>query len=187
MFQPERYITSAPAGADAAAAHAESLWVAERLADVLADLAACRAPDLDSFFHRALTRVREAIVADNGFLMIPDKASKRWVIRAWVGDASAWTQYERERPVPLTIANQAFQTGKVVSNAFDEPGTPNPSESQIMLQIFCYIAVPLTRNGKSEGLLYFDSRRSLRVFQPRDVKLLERVGAYLVEAGLRQR
>ena len=49
------------------------------------------------------------------------------------------------------------------------------------LNVRSYIAVPLHQEGKKAGLMYLDRRRLLQVFADRDVRLLERVGSYLLQ------
>lgn len=180
-FDPERFQPAAPVTTESLPWE-DSLWVAEQVAEILALIATRRNPSVDAVFGDVLRRLRDAIGAENGFLMLPDHESRRWVIRAWAGEASEWTTYEKERPVPLTIANQAYKKDQIVSNAYTA-GTVqgNPSESLLMLQVYCYIAVPLHRNGEKAGVLYFDTRRTTKQFAPREVRFLERVATYLLE------
>lgn len=159
-------------------------WIAGQVAEILADLATLRGWSKRTLFDRLLQRLRASIGADNGFLMIAEGGEGRWVIRAWVGDASAWTSYEKQHPVPITVANQAFNEDRVISNALgnDDDAEEAPrSESMLMLNVHCYIAVPLHFKGVKEGLLYFDTRRSFKTFGARDIKLLDRIGAYILQ------
>lgn len=180
-FDPERFQPAAPNTVESLPWE-DSLWVAERVAEILALIATRRNPSVDAVLGDVVRRLRDTIGAENGFLMIPDIRSRRWVIRAWAGEAAEWTSYEKERPVPLTIANQAYKKDQIVSNAYT-PGTVqgDPSESMLMLQVYCYIALPLHRNGEKAGVLYFDTRRTTKHFTPREVKLLDRISTYLLE------
>ncbi|MCB2154186.1 FHA domain-containing protein [bacterium] len=162
--------------------HEDSLWVAEKMASILGELATQRGKGRSELYRMVISRLMEAIDAENGFLMIPDKRDRRWVIRAWMGNEEEWTVYEKKHPVPLTVANQAFKEDRLVSNAYryatDEDKS---SESMHLLKVHCYIAMPLHRKGKRGGLLYFDTRKSLREFLPMHVKLIEKVGNYILE------
>jgi len=44
-----------------------------------------------------------------------------------------------------------------------------------------YIAVPLLVQEKRRGVLYFDTRQALKKFERKHVKLLERVGGYIID------
>ncbi len=160
----------------------DSLWVAEQLAAILSELAAHRKMGKQDIFQQVLKRLRAAINAENGFLMIPDTGRRRWVIRSWVGDQKQWTAYEKEHPVSLTVANKAFKEDKLVSNALQDPDhSPDPSESMLMLQVVSYVGVPLHCKGEKAGLLYFDTRRTSKMFLLREIKLLEEIGGYLLQ------
>lgn len=161
-------------------------WVTGHLSDLMREIATMRGFTSQALYTRVLQKAREIIQADNGFLMLVDHANKKWVIRAWVGDSSSWTAYEKEHPLPLTIARQAFREDRVVSNALSEPGSGEPgSESLFMLNVHCYIAAPIHHEGEARGLLYFDTRKSYRTFTPRDVRLLQAIGDFIlrVEQG----
>lgn len=161
-------------------------WVAGHVSDILLEIATHRDWCAQSLYKRILERIRTIIGADNGFLSIADPEQNLWVIRAWVGDASGWTDYEKEHPLPLTIARQACKEDRVVSNALLREGEEPPhSESLLLLNVHYYIAVPLHRERKIKGLLYFDTRRSLKTFATRDVRLLERLGDYILRVGER--
>lgn len=163
----------------------DRLWIAERLTDLMAQLALIGTKSKTEVFTAVLTKLQEIIRADNGFLMIPNREERRWVIKAWVGDSDEWTEFGKSQPIPLTIANKAFKLKEVISNAVDGlPGAPE-SASLFALKVNHYIAVPLLRNGKRQGLLYFDTRNPFGTFQLRHVKLLERAGAYLVDIDQR--
>lgn len=158
----------------------ESLWVAERLADVLGEMARGRETDKRQAYTLVLTKLREFMGADNGFLMIAEGDPAKWVIRAWVGDPKKWTAFGREHPISLTIANQAWTEDRPVSNAPGHKDAGPASPTMEKLQVRSYIAVPLRYGGAKAGLLYFDMRRLGESFKPRDVRLLERVGEYIL-------
>jgi hypothetical protein len=175
--------TARPEAAD------DLVWVTRELASLLEDVLA-RPASLEFVFQRILMRLREAINADYGFLMIPDEERKRWVVRTQVGDALSWTGYERAHPVPLSVATTAFKRKRVVSNAMaddDSVEDIGPSASMIALRVNGYIAVPLVKGDKCRGVLYFDTRDGDKEFRARDVKLLARAGATMVEIEDRKR
>ncbi len=163
---------------------ADLLWIGEQLADILKDVLD-HPGGRDAVFAHMLQRLRGTISADNGFLMLPNEEKTRWIIRAWVGDHFGWSDYEKSHPVPLTVANKAWESKKLVSNALDyDMGDDEPlpqSMSMQVMQVHCYIAVPLLEAGKRHGVLYFDTRRSVKMFTPREVKLIERAGSYILE------
>ncbi|MBX7244467.1 MAG: FHA domain-containing protein [Candidatus Sumerlaeaceae bacterium] len=158
------------------------LWVARQLSDILDEVLAHPGTP-DEIFGLMLKRLKVAIKADNGFLMIPSEDKKRWVIRAWVGAVSDWTDYEKSHPVSLTVANKAFAEGRIVSNALrgDEAPDEIDSKSLQMMAVHCYLAVPLIEKGENRGVLYFDTRKTIKMFEPREAKLIERAGAYILE------
>lgn len=136
----------------------------------------------DDIFALMVRRLREAIDADNGFIMLPNPKTGRWMIRAWVGDPSSWTQFGRTQPVPLSVTNRAFESMKVVSNALDGAEPENSSSpSMLELEVNSYIAVPLVRAGRPGGVLYFDTRNPAKEFNSSDVKLIDRIGGYVLE------
>lgn len=165
------------------------VWVSRQLAGVLEDVLA-RPASVEFIFQRMLMRLREAIQADYGFLMIPDMQTGRWVIRTQVGDSLSWTGYERAHPVPLTAATTAFKRMRTVSNAIaddDSVEDVGPSASMIALRVNGYIAVPMMKGNVCRGVLYFDTRDSQKEFHARDVKLLSQAGATMVEIEDRKR
>ncbi|MBI5153757.1 GAF domain-containing protein, partial [Candidatus Poribacteria bacterium] len=184
---PERYRAKKPADDAARKAESDTLWVAEKLADILGAVALSNAHSKADVYRTVLQKMSDAIGADNGFLMIPHKETKRWVIQAWVGNSDGWTSYEKSHPVPLTVANKAFKSGEIVTNADSDSAKPviDASMSMMNLKVHHYIAVPLTRKGERAGLLYFDTRRLGRMFGDRHVKLLERAGSYVLEIDRR--
>lgn len=180
-FNPDRYAGAMEsAGSRDKSAREDALWIAEKTADVLGAMAGVQGQGRHAVQTVALQAIKGVIGAENGFLMVADRKDKRWVIRAWVGDPTEWTSFEKQHPVPLTAANQAFKEDRIVSNALGADDT-SKSESMLILNVHCYIAVPLRRSGVKEGLLYFDTRRSLKAFADRDVKLIERVGGYILQ------
>lgn len=158
------------------------MWVAQQLSAIMAGVLS-QPTSREETYKLMLQHLRDAISADNGFVMIPSEDKKRWVIRAWVGDSSEWTQYGKSHPLPLTVTNRAFQTMSVASNAFAESGSGEPINSTSMKQLNVngYIAVPLVEDKERRGVLYFDTRKPERAFRPRDVKLLELAGACILE------
>lgn len=175
--------------ASAADSDDDLVWVSQRLALVLEDVLA-RPASVEFVFQRMLMRLREAIQADYGFLMIPDTHSGRWVIRTQVGDSFSWTGYERAHPVPLTAATTAFKRMRTVSNAIaddDSVEDVGPSASMIALRVNGYIAVPMMKGDRCRGVLYFDTRDSKKEFRARDIKLLSQAGATMVEIEDRKR
>ncbi len=179
-FDPDQYSTTDLKKEDKpSGSHGDMLWVAEQLANIFGDIAKTSRLGRKGMYERILEALREVIGADNGFLMIANRKQKRWVIRAWVGDTAEWDTYEKEHPVPLKIANQAFKEDHVVSNALEDDDQAR-SESMLLLDVHCYIAVPLRRQNRKEGVLYFDTRKSLRTFSERHVRLIERIGGYML-------
>lgn len=159
------------------------LWVSEHMATLLEDVLS-KPASLDFVLQRMMMVLRRAIGADYGFLMLPDNRSQRWMIRTQVGNAFTWTGYERAHPVPLTVANAAFEKMRVVSNAIADDDSIEdvvPSESMLALNVNGYIAVPLVKGEACRGVLYFDTRDAAKEFRARDVKLLQQAGTTIVE------
>jgi hypothetical protein len=159
------------------------IWSAQELSSILSAVLSQKAPREETY-RLMLEKLRAAINADNGFVMMPEQMNTKWVIRAWVGDNSSWTEYEAAHPLPLTVTNRAYQTMSVVSNALsDALGGQEPINSVSMraLNVRGYIAVPLLDGKIRRGVLYFDTRQKDKRFLPRDVKLMELAGACLVE------
>ncbi len=161
----------------------DTLWIAERLAEIVSELVRTRAEERSQAVERIMQRLRDALEADNGFVMVAEPQTNRWVIRASVGDVEEWTSYEKEHPVPLTVANRAYTSKRVVSNALGEKGAAgfDNSSSMMLLNVHHYIAVPLLVQDKRRGVLYFDTRQPMKKFLPRHVRLLERVGGYILD------
>ena len=159
------------------------VWVSRQMASLLEDVLS-RPASIESIFQRMLMRLRQAVDADYGFLMVPDPRTRRWVIRTQVGDSFSWTGYERAHPVPLSAATTAFKRKRAVSNAMaDDPNMEDegPSASMMRLRVNGYIAVPLLKGADCRGVLYFDTRDGDKEFRVRDVKLLEQAGAMMME------
>lgn len=161
------------------------LWVGNQLVEILGEVLT-HPGNPESVYKLMLGRLRSAVGADNGFIMIPDEGSQRWVIRAWVGDTVAWTGNDKAFPVPLTVANKAFETRKVISNTLPtgrdpEISTLDPSASMIRLNVNSYVAVPILDGDVCRGVMYFDTRDLAKEFEARDVKLLAWAGSYIVE------
>jgi hypothetical protein len=162
----------------------DALWVAEQTAVILADVATAGG-DRDRAYGTIVLRMRDMIGAENGFLMIADSELNRWVIRAWAGDPSGWTDAMKSHPVPLTVANKAFEQRQVVTNSV--PGLPedytiaNTSESMRLLDVTNYISVPILENGAPLGVFYFDTRGKVTDFAMRHVRLMERLATTVVQ------
>lgn len=159
----------------------DMIWAAQKLAAIMSDVMA-NPGGREEAYALMLGKLREAIQGDNGFVAIPNPKDSRWHIRAWVGDSSAWTQYEQEHPLPLTVTNRALQTKKVVSNAMEGAAEePIASLSLKQLKVSSYIAVPMGSETGRRGVLYFDTRNKAKKFSPRDVKLLEMAGNCILQ------
>jgi predicted component of type VI protein secretion system len=172
--------SEAPGVSDAAD---DLVWVSRHLASLLEDVLS-KPASLDYMLQRMLIRLREAIGADYGFLMIPEAKTARLVIRTQVGDAFSWSGFERAHPVPLSVTKAAFQRKVPVSNAMADgiqSEDIGPSASMLALNVNGYVAVPLLKGSTCRGVLYFDTRNSTKEFRSRDVKLLEQAGATMVE------
>ncbi len=156
------------------------LWVAEKAVEILGKMASQEGvrEEVNTY---TLECIREAINADNGFLMIPNRKTKKWVIESWVGNSDEWTKFANERPVPLTVANRAFKGGSVVTNAFQDDEAPSMSTE--MLDVRCYAAVPVMNEEQPIGLLYFDTRGSMEIFEEKHIELLKKVGGYLLQVN----
>ncbi|MDX2177430.1 MAG: FHA domain-containing protein [Candidatus Sumerlaeia bacterium] len=160
----------------------DTLWVAETLAGILGELAKARGSEEAALYQVVLRQLKAALDADNGFVMVADGERNRWVIKSWIGDASQWTTYEKEHPVPLTVANKAYMTRKSLSNVGVGGGPAmDASASMMKLNVVSYIATPLLVQNKRKGVLYFDTRKVKRKFALKHVRLLERVGGYILE------
>ncbi len=181
-FDPDRFRQSATEVERAGRTAGDVIWVAEQFAEIIGELAISKEQDKAEIYRMALGFLRDAMKVENGFLMIPNRQTRRWVIEAWVGNNKEWTRYEKEHPVPLTVANDAYRQGTIVSNVYGE-GSESISNSASLMQlnVQSYIAITLKREGKKAGLLYFDVRSALVRFQERQVQLAQRVGNYMLE------
>jgi pSer/pThr/pTyr-binding forkhead associated (FHA) protein len=174
------------AAAEAAKARAreeqDAIWVAERLSDLLHETGSMSGHEKDEVYERMLQRLRAQIGAENGFVMIPNAATNQWVIRAWVGNDDAWSDYEREHPLSLTVANNAFKQKHIVSNCMNIAGVGgvDPSESLKKLNVSSYVAVPMMNGMHCAGVIYFDIRRTRHSFEPKHIKLLHKASAYIL-------
>ncbi len=181
-FNPDRFVAKKTEQVQHGPTPDDMLWVAEKLANILGELAKQKDRSKTQLFSVALACLKKEINIENGFLMIPNRETKRWVIEAWVGNNKEWTTYEKQHPVPLTVANDAFKTGEIVSNVYGQKiKGVDASESLMQLKVQSYIAVPLRRKGEKAGLIYLDMRKALRTFTEREVQLIERVGNYVLE------
>ncbi len=158
-----------------------TLWVANKLAEILGRVLSLQAKQPGEFYNALLQEICDTIHAENGFLMVFE--DEKWAIKSWVGDNDAIANLNAKRsPVPLTIANDAFLTNQVISNAYGIDAQPLlESASMRMMKIRYYIAVPLIRRNVKKGLLYFDIREKSMLFAERDVELIRRLGGYLIE------
>ncbi|MGI8905272.1 MAG: FHA domain-containing protein [Candidatus Sumerlaeaceae bacterium] len=164
------------------------VWVSRQMASLLEEVL-LKPASLEFVFQRMLMRLRAAVDADYGFLMIQNSKTGRWVIRNQVGDAFSWSGYERAHPVPLTAATIAFKRKRAISNAMaddDRVEDVGPSASMVALRVNGYIAVPLLKGDDCRGVLYFDTRNGEKEFRARHVKLLEQAGATMVEIESRK-
>lgn len=159
-------------------------WVTEQLANILGELASREGESVDSLYGYILNTLLSTIQAENGFIMIANRETRRWEIRAWAGTDKDWNEYERERPVPLTVANMAFTKRKVLCNFLQGMQEAGSSESLLSLKVHAYIAIPITQADARIGVLYFDNRRALITFKERDVMLLERVAEVIARIEL---
>lgn len=163
----------------------DNMWIATKMVEALAELAK---PHEDKYelFRAIVGSLKRSVAADNGFVMMVDPKVNRWVIRAWVGDYMQWNSYEQEHPLPLTIAKKAFSDKRVLTNAVAKGEVESASASFKKLNVAGYIAVPLVEGSASKGLLYFDTRESQRMFTPREVELVSRLGGYVLEIERRE-
>jgi len=162
---------------------ADTLWVASQLSTIVDELVRVSDADREQAISGILRHLIQALQTENAFVMIAEPATNRWVIRASIGNTDSWTSYEKDHPVPLTVANRAYTAKKVVSNALEgsEGGFDN-SSSMMLLNVQQYIAVPLLVQDKRRGVLYFDTRQEGgKRFERKHVKLLERVGGYILD------
>jgi hypothetical protein len=159
----------------------DMIWVVQKLSSIMSAVLLNPA-GRDETYHLLLTHLRDAIVADNGFVVIPDQIGTKWNVRAWVGDNKGWTQYEKDHPLPMTVTNRAYRTMTVVSNAIaGSSSEPINSFSLQQLNVSSYIAIPLLDNGQRRGVMYFDTRDAKKKFTARDVRLLELAGNFILE------
>lgn len=159
----------------------DMIWVVQKLSSIMSGVL-LHPGGRDETYHLLMTHLRDAIAADNGFVVMPDQMGTKWNVRAWVGDNSGWTQYEKEHPLPMTVTNRAYRTMTVVSNAIAGSSTePINSFSLQQLNVSSYVAVPLVDNGQRRGVMYFDTRDSRKKFAARDVRLLELAGNFILE------
>ncbi len=181
-FDPERYRQRTEEAEKAGKKAEDMMWVAEKFAEIIGELAKAKEHDKTEVYRVALKYLRDLMKVENGFLMIPNRETRRWVIEAWVGNNKEWTRYEKEHPVPLTVANDAYRQDMIVSNVYGESAESISNSASLMqLNVQSYIAVPLKREGKKAGLFYFDVRNTLVKFEDRQVQLAQRVGNYMLE------
>lgn len=157
----------------------DRVWVAERLAELLAEVATNGEREKVDTFELILGRLSDYINAENGFLMVANGETNRWEIRAWVGSIDQWSNYEKEHPVPLSVANKAFVDKTTVAMVPDLSAPQGDGQSLLALQVKTYMAIPLIKDAKSWGVIYFDNRLGVAPFRKRDVQLLERVAPFL--------
>lgn len=160
----------------------DMLWVAEKFAEMVGHLARSGGKTKGEFYSKALEGLRDTLEMQNGFMMVPNKEKKRWVIEAWVGDNDEWTTFEKNHPVPLTVANDAYKSNEIISNVWgDHRKALDSSASLMSLNVQTYLAVPIHQNGKKAGLIYLDQRKQFRPIADREVYLVSKIGKYIVE------
>lgn len=164
---------------------ADNVWLGEAVIAALHTLT-LEHDDKYGVFTALVASLKKSIGADNGFVMVVDKKLRRWVIRAWVGDYMEWNSYEQEHPLPLTIAKKAMDEKRILSNAVSGTDAEAASASFKQLNVAGYIAAPLVEGNESLGIFYFDTRESQKMFTPRDVELISRLGGYVLEIEKRE-
>lgn len=160
----------------------EMLWIAERYAEAVGSLARSGGKSKTQMYTRALEYLCSVIQMQNGFLMVPNKVQKRWVIEAWTGNNDEWTTFEKKHPVPLTVANDSWKNDEIVSNVWgDHRKGLDSSSSLLSLNVQTYIAVPIHKSGAKAGLIYLDQRKQLRPIYDKEVYLINKIGKYIIE------
>lgn len=163
----------------------EMLWIAEHYAEVVGKLARSGGRNKTEMYTRALEYLCQTMEMQNGFLMVPNRVQKRWVIEAWTGNNDEWTTFEKNHPVPLTVANDSWKNDEIVSNVWgDHRKGLDSSSSLLSLNVKTYIAVPIHKSGEKAGLIYLDQRKQLRPIFDKEVYLINKVGKYIIEFEL---
>lgn len=159
----------------------DKLWVAEQLASLLGDLASKANIDKIESFDFMLDRLKNMIGAENGFLMIINSQTNRWEIRAWAGSIEQWSSYEKEHPIPLSVANKCYMEKTTVALAPEVIAPQADGASLLALQVKSYLCVPLLQDKKSWGVVYFDNRLGTEPFRRRHVQLVERAVPFILQ------
>ncbi|MGF1572964.1 MAG: FHA domain-containing protein [Sumerlaeia bacterium] len=163
----------------------DMLWIAEHYAEVVGQLARSGGRSKTEMYTKALEYLCLTIEMQNGFLMVPNKVQKRWVIEAWTGNNEEWTSFEKNHPVPLTVANDAWKNDEIYSNVWGEHRKGNDSSASLLsLNVQTYIAVPIHKSGTKAGLIYLDQRKQLRTIADKEVYLINKLGKYIIEFEL---
>ncbi|MCC7392111.1 FHA domain-containing protein [Candidatus Sumerlaeota bacterium] len=159
----------------------DKLWVAEKLSELLGDLATKANIDKIETFDFLLERIKGMISAENGFLMIINQGSNSWEIRSWAGSVEQWSSYEKEHPIPLSVANKSFMEKITIALSPDAPPPQADGVSLLHLQVKSYICVPLLKDGQAWGVVYFDNRLGTAPFARKHVQLLERAAPFILQ------
>jgi HD-GYP domain-containing protein (c-di-GMP phosphodiesterase class II) len=131
--------------------------------------------DLDRALERTLEIVSGAVGANQGYLFLVDAAGKlepRAVVEAEESAA--------EKKVSRTIANRVRETGMpLLTTDATLDGRFSLSESIILKKIKSVICVPVHREDRIDGLLYFHSSKVDRTLTEEDLELVSAVALQL--------
>ncbi|CAN5327291.1 hypothetical protein BH09SUM1_BH09SUM1_17170 [soil metagenome] len=151
----------------------DDAWVELRFNDMLEQIEARGNDPADVIYDLVIEYLRKTLKAQNAFVMIANRDTGRWEIRAWAGNTGEWNSFAKEHPLSFTVANQAFTSGKIICNSIEGVSAADPSRSLQELGVTAYLASPVHFDAESLGVLYFDSRHAGAAFRTRDLMLLE--------------
>jgi hypothetical protein len=160
----------------------DMLWIAEKYGEAIGKLARSGSRNKNDMYTKTLEFLCETIEMQNGFLMVPNRVQRRWVIEAWTGTNEEWTTFEKNHPVPLTVANDSWKNDEIISNVWGNHRKGLDSSASLMsLNVQTYIAVPLHKSGEKAGLIYLDQRKQFRPIVDKEVYLINKLGKYIIE------
>ncbi len=139
-------------------------------------------PDPRENLHAVLEWLVTAMKADNGYIMLVDESTSKYVIKASRGMGQEFLHH----PTPTyshTVADTAVREGcSVLSSDAARDARFDSAQSVINLGIRSVLCSPIKQNDRSIGVIYLDTRDAASRFTDTDKVLLEDLAERIAEA-----
>ncbi|MBN1516749.1 FHA domain-containing protein [Candidatus Sumerlaeota bacterium] len=134
----------------------------------------------------AIAHLAEETHSQNGFVMMIDPRTEKWVVRSRYGTIADWTGDKHSRPMSLSIVRKTVEDGKtIISSSLMDDERFEQAQSILMLEIKAAICSPIFNSKRQViGVVYVDRRTEVDAYANKQQRQVDSFAEVLTSIAL---